>query len=88
MDMEYVDAILLTLKEKDEIHSIELQRELGLTYEALYSELVSLVPENYITLEPKKHNKLVLTPEGELYATEGTPEAKIFQMATPEGVPK
>lgn len=49
MNMEYQDAILLTLKDKDEINSLELQKELGLTYEALYAELVSLLADNYIS---------------------------------------
>lgn len=67
---------------------MELEKELGLTYEALYAELISLVPNNYITLEPKKINKVVLTQEGQQYADEGTPEAKIYKLATAEGLPK
>jgi len=43
------------------LNSVELQKELGLTYEALYAELIGLVPDNYITLDSKKINKYVLT---------------------------
>ena len=88
MNMEYQDVILLTLKDKEEVNSIELQNELGLTYEALYAELVSLLANNYITFKPEKIAKFVLTPEGQKYADEGTPEAKIFELATLEGRPK
>ena len=65
-----------------------MQKELGITYEALYSELVSLTPDHYITLDPRKINKLILTKEGKEYADEGTPEAKIYNMASVEGTPK
>lgn len=43
---------------------------------------------NYIALENKKIVRVVLTAEGESYALEGTPEARIFKLATLEGTPK
>ena len=88
MNMEYQDVILLTLKDANQLNSQELQKELGLTYEALYAELVSLVADKYIVLESKKTARFYLTKEGSLYADEGTPEAKIFALSTVEGVPK
>lgn len=68
MNMEYQDSILLTLMEQEVVNSIELQREHGLTYEALYAELNSLSADKYIELEAKKIKKFVLTKEGTLYA--------------------
>ena len=59
-----------------------------MSYEALYSELVSLNALNYIKFENQKITKTVLTKEGELYANEGTPEAKIFNLSTVEGALK
>lgn len=88
MNMEYQDAILLSIKDRDELNSLELQKELGITYEALYAELVSLVADNYLQLEANKIKKVVLTQEGEQYAAEGTPEARIFALASLEGTPK
>lgn len=35
-----------------------------MTYEALYAELASLVADEYISFEPKKINKTILTKEG------------------------
>ncbi len=43
---------------------------------------------NYIKFENQKVSRTVLTKEGELYANEGTPEAKIFNLATLQGTPK
>ena len=73
MNMEYQDVILLTLKDRDEVNSMELQKELGLTYEALYAELVSLLADKYIEFKAEKIIKCVLTQEGAKYADEGTP---------------
>ena len=64
MNMEHADTILGGLKDKEEINSIDLQKDLGLNYEAMYAELVSLVADNYIAIESKKLTKFVLSKEG------------------------
>lgn len=82
------DQILKQLASAPQLDSSLLQTELGLPHEALYAELVSLLALNYITLENKKVTRLILTPEGESYVAHGTPEARIFKLASLEGTPK
>lgn len=72
----------------DSLDSTDLQAEFGLSHEALYAELVSLASLNYIKVENKKVVKVVLTPEGRVYADQGTPEARIFALASVEGTAK
>lgn len=72
----------------DSLDSTDLQAEFGLSHEALYAELVSLASLNYIRVENKKVVKVVLTPEGRVYAEQGTPEARIFALASVEGTAK
>lgn len=62
------DAILGRLSTAEQLLSTDLQKELNLTYEQLYAELVSLNALDYITLESKKSSKTILTKEGEQYA--------------------
>ena len=88
MEADIKGAILKQLSTQEVLDSAQLMQEFKLTHEALYAELVSLVALNYIHLENKKVTKLVLTPEGQTYAERGTPEARIFQLASVEGTPK
>jgi hypothetical protein len=55
------DQILKLLTNNHKLDSSELQTQLGLSSEALYAELISLVGLNYITLENKKIVRVVLT---------------------------
>jgi predicted transcriptional regulator len=82
------DTILQKLVNTDSLNSSEVQAELGLTNDAIYAELVSLVALKYINIENKKVTRIVLTAEGINYATQGTPEARIFGLASMEGTPK
>ena len=82
------DIILQKLANSDSLNSSDVQAELGLTNDAIYAELISLVALKYINIENKKVTKLVLTAEGVSYATQGTPEARIFGLASIEGTPK
>ena len=88
MEADIQEVILKKLKDVDSLDSAELQKEYGLSHEAIYAELVSLVALNYIKLENKKVVRYVLTQEGVAYAEKGTPEARIYQLATVEGTPK
>jgi phenylalanyl-tRNA synthetase alpha chain len=76
------------LAKAESLNSVDLQAEFGLSHEALYAELISLSSLNYIKIENKKITKIVLTQEGKSYADHGTPEARIFALATLEGTPK
>lgn len=76
------DHILQQLAHNPTLDSQQIQAHLHLTNEALYAELVSLVALNYIALENKKIVRVVLTAEGESYALRGTPEARIFNLAS------
>jgi hypothetical protein len=88
MQADIQDVILKRLSTAEVLGSAELQKEFGLTHEALYAELISLVALNYIKLENQKVVHLVLTAEGLLYANQGTPEARIFIMSSVEGTPR
>ena len=68
MQADVQEVILQRLKDQPELDSAVLQKEFGLTHEALYAELVSLVALNYIKLENKKVARYVLTKEGTAYA--------------------
>jgi len=68
MQADYQDAILHRLVNQEQLNSLDLQKELGLTSEELYKELVSLLALNYIQLENQKVLRIVLTKEGEAYA--------------------
>jgi hypothetical protein len=73
MQADVQEVILQRLKDKPELDSADLQKEFGLTHEAIYAELVSLVALNYIKLENKKVVRYLLTKEGTAYAEQGTP---------------
>lgn len=62
------DIILKNLSKVDSLDSADVQKEYGLTHEAMYAELVSLVALNYIKLENKKTVRQVLTAEGVAYS--------------------
>lgn len=49
---------------------------------------MSLLALNYIRIENRKIIRVVLTAEGKNYAEQGTPEARIFALASLEGTPK
>lgn len=68
MQADHQDAILHRLANQEQLNSLDLQKELGLTSEELYKELVSLLALNYIQLENQKVLRIVLTKEGEAYA--------------------
>jgi hypothetical protein len=68
MQADHQDAILHRLVNQEQLNSLDLQKELGLTSEELYKELVSLLALNYIQLENQKVLRIVLTKEGEAYA--------------------
>jgi phenylalanyl-tRNA synthetase alpha chain len=88
MQADIQEVILKRLANSDSLDSTQLQQEYGLTHEVLYAELVSLVALNYIKLDNKKVARFVLTKEGQAYADQGTPEARIYQLASVEGTPK
>ena len=71
----------------DSLDSREVQKALGLEFNALDAELKSLDANAYIVLQPNKINKWVLTPEGLDYAKNGTPEAKLHSLSSAEGTP-
>jgi hypothetical protein len=73
MQADHQDEILRRLSQAPHLDSQILQQELGLTHEALYRELVSLVAIEYVRLENKKVTRFILTPEGKTYAEKGTP---------------
>lgn len=82
------DEILAQLSKAESLNSVDLQTQFNLTHEALYAELVSLLSLNYIRIENRKITRVVLTAEGKNYAEQGTPEARIFALASLEGTPK
>lgn len=82
------DEILAQLSKAESLNSVDLQTQFNLTHEALYAELVSLLALNYIRIENRKITRVVLTAEGKNYAEQGTPEARIFALASLEGTPK
>jgi phenylalanyl-tRNA synthetase alpha chain len=82
------DEILGQLLHADSLNSADLQAQFALTHEALYAELISFASLNYIQIENRKIVRVVLTQEGKSYAEQGTPEARIFALASLEGTPK
>lgn len=88
MQAEVQQVVLKRLSYVDSLDSFDIQKEFSLTNEAMYAELVSLVALKYIKLENKKSITLVLTPEGQTYSEQGTPEARIYHLSSIEGTPK
>lgn len=48
--------------------------------------MVSLLAYNIVILEKNTSEKIVLTPEGNLYLLEGSPEAQVFHAIPPNGI--
>ena len=81
VENEVEDFILAAVKDVEECDSLELLKNIqadkpGLVenHQHLYSYLVSLESKQLIKLVGKSRIDYMLTEEGQLYATEGTPE--------------
>lgn len=47
-------------------------------HDSLVGVLLSLVASEFVTLEPKDNQEVVLSPEGKVYAEKGSPEAQVY----------
>lgn len=87
-DSAIQNTILEELQNRESVDSLELCQNLQTKFpdqihnhQELHSILLSLVSLNLITLDNKSKQVYQLSPEGQLYATEGTPEYKYGQVA-------
>ncbi|XP_031128914.1 phenylalanine--tRNA ligase alpha subunit, cytoplasmic isoform X2 [Ipomoea triloba] len=81
------DAVLGFLEKNEEIlDSGKFSEEKGISHDEMVNAIKSLNGFGFVIAQDIKRERWVLTEEGKIYATAGSPEVQLFLAITPEGI--